>query len=219
MGEMTKEQILGRIDELLRAIDQPTGNTRFIADRLLAGTLTVIAAVHGEGSLQVKNFLSRRDSVAASAESESSRLARLVAIIVGGLHNLREEVESGLMSSLERRVASDVLSDLVRLARAALDESGTGAKNVAAVLAAAAYEDTLRRIARDHAGHIGRDDLADVVTHLKNAGLLVPPQLSVVTGHLNFRNHALHANWDTIERASVASVLGLVEELLLKHFS
>ena len=73
---MTKEQILACIEELLRAIDEPTGNTRFIPDRLLAGTLTVIAAVHGEGSLQVKNFLSRRDSVAAIAETESSRLAR-----------------------------------------------------------------------------------------------------------------------------------------------
>jgi hypothetical protein len=215
---MTKEQILARIEQLLRAVAQPSGSTRFEPDRLLAGTLTLVASVHGEGSLQVTNLLKRRDSVATSAETESARQARLVEVVVGGLHNLREEVESGLLSSLERRVTSDVLSDLVQLARAALDESGDGAKNVAAALAAAAYEDTLRRIARDHAGLIGRDDLADVITHLKTAKLLVPPQLSIVQGHLNFRNHALHANWDRIDRTSVGSALGLVEALLLKHF-
>lgn len=66
---------------------------------------------------------------------------------------------------------------------------------------------------------MGRDDLADVITHLKTTGLLVPPQLSIVVGHLNFRNRALHADWDKIDRTSVGSALALVEELLLKHFS
>jgi hypothetical protein len=215
---VTKEQILARIDQLLQAIAQPAGGTRIMPDRVLAGTLTVLLAVHGEGSLQVKNFLERRDA-AGRAQTEALRLSNLVSTVTAALHNLREEVEHGLISSIERRVTSDVLSDLVRLARAALDQAGDGATNVAAVLAAAAYEDTLRRIARDHAGLVGRDDLADVITHLKDAGLLVPPQLSIVIGHLNFRNHALHANWERIDRTSVGSALGLVEALLLKHFN
>jgi hypothetical protein len=66
---------------------------------------------------------------------------------------------------------------------------------------------------------IGRDDLSDVVSHLKNAGLLVSPQLGIVQSYLNFRNRALHADWEKIDRTSVGSALALVEELLLKHFS
>jgi len=83
----------------------------------------------------------------------------------------------------------------------------------------AAYEDTLRRIARQHAGIIGQDKLENVIGKLKDARLLVAPQLGIASGYLSFRNHALHAQWETIDRAAVQSVLGFVEELLLKHFS
>jgi hypothetical protein len=116
-------------------------------------------------------------------------------------------------------VTSDVLSDFLQLARTALDENSEDAKNVAAVLAAAAYEDTIRRIAKEHAGVIGRDKLDKVITALKDAGLLVSPQLGIAMSYLSFRNHALHAEWDKIDRASVTSVLGFVQELLLKRFS
>lgn len=54
---------------------------------------------------------------------------------------------------------------------------------------------------------------------MKDAGLLVAPQLGIALSYLNFRNHALHAQWNVIDRAAVESVLGFVEQLLLKHFS
>ncbi len=58
-----------------------------------------------------------------------------------------------------------------------------------------------------------------MIGRLKDSGLLVAPQLGIALGYLNFRNRALHAQWDTIDRSSVSAVLGFVEELLLKHFS
>ena len=64
-----------------------------------------------------------------------------------------------------------------------------------------------------------RDRLETVIGRLKEAGLLVAPQLSIAQGYLPFRNHALHAEWDKIDRTAVGSALALVEELLLKHFS
>ena len=100
-----------------------------------------------------------------------------------------------------------------------LFRSTEGAKNVAAVLVAAAFEDTIRRIAKEYAGVIERDKLDSVIDKLKNAGLLVSPQLGIALSHLSFRNHALHAEWDKIDRTSVTSVLSFVQELLLKHFS
>src|SRR5262249_17541345 len=133
--------------------------------------------------------------------------------------SIREEAARGLLASVERRVTSEVLTDLLQLSRAALKESGDGAKNVAAVLTAAAFEDAIRRIAREHAGVIGQDPLADVLIALRDAGLLVAPQLGIAQGYLNFRNRALHADWAAIERAAVESCLGIVEQLLLKHFT
>lgn len=139
--------------------------------------------------------------------------------MAGALTNLQEEVRAGLLSSVERRVTSDVLSDLIQLARAALADGTDGAKNVAAVLAAAAFEDTLRRVAKEHAGLIGQDKLGDVIIALRDSGLLVAPQLGIAQSYLNFRNRALHADWGSIDRASVESVLGFVEQLLFKHFA
>jgi flagellar motor switch protein FliM len=90
--------------------------------------------------------------------------------VSGALGNLKQEVSGGLLTSVEHQVASDVLSDFVQLARQALDAGSDGAKNVAAVLAAAAFEDTLRRIAKEFAGVIGQDKLENVIGKLKTAG-------------------------------------------------
>ena len=53
----------------------------------------------------------------------------------------------------------------------------------------------------------------------KEVSVLVAPQLGIALSYLSFRNHALHAEWQKIDRASVQSVLGFVEQLLLKHFA
>jgi hypothetical protein len=65
---------------------------------------------------------------------------------------------------------------------------------------------------------VARERLETIIGRLKDARLLVSPQLGIVQGYLAFRNHALHAEWDKIDRTSVVSALALVEELLLKHF-
>lgn len=69
------------------------------------------------------------------------------------------------------------------------------------------------------AGVIGKDDLADVLKKLKEADVMKSPQVGIAQSYLSFRNHALHGNWDSIQRESVVSVLGFVDQLLIKHFS
>jgi hypothetical protein len=214
---VTKEQMLQRIDQIVSRCD---GNytSRIPPDEAFNGALTLMIDAYGHDSEHVAILLKRRDEIASGRKTDVIRWVEITNVVKGMLENLHREVEDDLLTSLERRVESDVLSDLVQLARAVLEAPGDGPKNVAAVLTAAAYEDTLRRIAREHAGVIGRDDLSDVVLQLKNAGLLVSPQLGIVQSFLNFRNRALHAEWDQIDRTSVGSGLTLVQELLLKHF-
>lgn len=211
---MTKAQILERGDRILSV----PPNDEASVEQIFNGALTLMTAVYGENSQQVKGLVQRREHI-MKTEKGYGWIGPLRAGVEGCVTNLIEEVEGGFLGSVERRIVSDVLSDLVQLARAALDESTEGSKSVAAVLAAAAYEDTIRRIAREHAGVIGQDRLDSVIGKLKDAGLLVAPQLGIALSFLNFRNHALHAEWDKIDRASVTSVLGFVQELLLKHFS
>lgn len=213
---MNRKQILARIDEL--SIEGATGG-RSTALLVLTGAMTLMEAVYGAGSQQLKALLHRRDEIAQSDSADGLKVKLLVEAVGQALENMKQEVAAGILGSMEKRVTSDVLSDLIQLAREALKETTEGAKNVAAVLAAAAYEDTIRRLAREHAGVIGQDKLAEVITRLKEAGLLVAPQLGIALSYLSFRNHALHAEWEKIDRASVSSALGFVEELLLKHFA
>lgn len=63
-----------------------------------------------------------------------------------------------------------------------------------------------------------RENLNDVLPALKNGGILVGPQLSTAQSYLTFRNKALPAEWNVIDRPTVSSALGFVEELILKHF-
>ena len=61
--------------------------------------------------------------------------------------------------------------------------------------------------------------LADVVTALKQEGVLEGAQVGIAQSYLSFRNRALHAKWNEVNRPEVASVLGFTEALLVKHFS
>lgn len=204
-----------RVESLLelagKAAERQQGN------QLLQGTLTVFSAVYGPESHQVKILLEGTKSM-NDPRSGHMVVQENIWSIHGSLQNLKAELDAGFTGSLQKRIAGDVLTNFIQLARVVLDDTGEKAKNVAAVLAAAAYEDTIRRMGATFAGVIGRDDLPDVIEALKHKGVLKPPQLGIALGYLNFRNRALHANWDQIDRASVSSALGFVEELLLKHF-
>jgi hypothetical protein len=207
---MTKEQLVAHIDNLLKDCQVVTDQ----ADpfKPFNGALTLMRVLYGENSPQLKALVERRKEIYAKYTGYATT-QELKASVAGALQNLRAEIEIGLLPSLEGRITSDVLSDFVTLAREALQELGEGPKNVAAVLAAAAYEDTLRRMAGG-----SREKLEAVIGGLKQSEKLVAPQVGIAQGFLSFRNHALHANWESIDRAAVESVLGFVQELLLHHF-
>lgn len=184
------------------------------ANELVQGTLSLLAAVHGPESQQVTTFLASVDSF-----RKNMRWNLVSRPCIGALRNLEGELEAGLTESIRKQMTGDVLTDFIQLARAVLDKGGSGSKNVASVLAAAAYEDTIRRMGSAFAGVVGRDDLDDVIAALQTKGILVSPQLGIALSYLSFRNHALHADWEKIELEAVHSILGFVEQLLMKHFA
>lgn len=212
---MDVSALKARVESLLelakKAVERQQGN------QLLQGTLTVFSAVYGPESHQVKTLLEGTKSM-NDPKSGAMVIQENIWAIHGALENVKEGLDGGLVGSLQKRIAGDVLTNFIQLAKAVLGEPGDDAKNVAAVLAAAAFEDTIRRMGTQFAGVMGRDDLSAVIDALKKAGVLQAPQLGIALSYLNFRNYALHANWDKIDRASANSALGFVEQLLLKHF-
>jgi len=205
---------------LLRAAQPITDDQGFpLVNEVYQGTITLMQSLYGPNSRQERAL---HDGVRNARErlgaAPGFQMGWAVAAVRGALSNIVDELRTGLVGTLQQAVAGDVLGDFVRLARHVLDRQGEAGKNVASVLVAAAYEDTIRRMGAAFAGVIERDDLQDVIQALKQASVLVAPQLPIALSYLSFRNHALHAEWDKIDTAAVHSVLGFVEQLLIKHF-
>jgi hypothetical protein len=209
---MNQQDILKRIDQLL-------GLQSVNVSELISGTISLLTLVYGQKTPQLESFHTSTALLRAHGSLHGIEAQRVMAVAHGALRNLKAEIEAGLTGNLKQQIAGEVLTDFIQLARSVLNEQGDGAKNVAAVLTAAAFEDTIRRMGHNLAGVVGQDDLSEVLKKLKDAGLIQSPQIGIAQSYLNFRNHALHANFDKIQRESIHSVLGFVEQLLLKHFS
>ena len=85
-----------------------------------------------------------------------------------------QDFEAGLMAELDTRITGEVISDLLQLAKIALRDSR---KDVAAVLVAAALEDSLKRCARLNGLEISeKTPLTQVIKALKSEGVRVGGQ-------------------------------------------
>lgn len=210
---METSAILKRIDELLAG---PTSGIRH--EEMPHGTASLLSLVYGEKSPQLAAHNKEIDKIRADTHGAGNP-SLIVHSCHGALRSMKREIEGGLTGNLRQQITGEVLTDLIQLSRTVLSEQGDKAKNVAAVLAAAAFEDTIRRMGKTLAGVPGQNDLSDVLNKLKDSGVMQGPQVGIAQSYLSFRNYALHANWDKIEKESIQSVLGFVEQLLLKHFS
>lgn len=133
----------------------------------------------------------------------------------GVLEAASRDFEGGYLFDLEKRIAGELLGDFVNLSKAAMKE---GHKDVAAVLACAALEDTLKRYARGHGLAVDDQVMQSVVSTLKGKGLVSGAQKTLLDAMPKVRDFAMHANWDKITPEDVSSVTGFVEQFLMSHF-
>lgn len=217
---MDDGKIKVRIEELLGLPRKGMADNSEWAAELYQGALGMLIRTHGENSAQVAAL---RETVASHQKANKDNTFRAAyetaQSSLGALRNLKREVEQGLVGSVRRAVTGEVLGDLLQLARATLDEATENSKNVAAVLVAAAFEDTIRRLGATYCGVQTRESLPEILVKLKAADVLRGSQVGVVQSHFQFRNDAMHADWSKIDFVSVKTVIALVQELLLKHFS
>lgn len=125
------------------------------------------------------------------------------------------DFENGLFD-IESTIAGDIFSDFTRLASQAIEEGQT---NVAAVLACAALEDTLKRLASNNGLDVIGKDLSDVINALKSSGTVRGGQSAILKGMPKIRNAAMHADWDKISEPEVKAVIAFVDGLIALHFS
>jgi hypothetical protein len=219
---MNESALSQRAEELLKMSDGGR-DTDWIAlgAEVYQGTVTLTAALYGADSPQLANLKDTYNR-SMSGISYGDRHLQVhdagLPVLRGALRSILGDLRAGMTGTLRRQIAGGILGDFIQLARAVLEDRSDDSKNVAAVLAAAAYEDTIRRLGRQFAGVMGDQKLSAVLDALKAAGTIEGPQVSIAQSYLTFRNQALHAAWDKIDRSSVVSVLGFVEQLLIKHF-
>ena len=128
----------------------------------------------------------------------------------------KSDVDGGHLFALQASFSGEVFGDFVASAKAALNE---GQHAVAAVLACAALEDTLKRFARLNGLSVDGQTMEDVVNALKSAGLVSGAQKTLLSAMPKIRNQAMHAEWSKLTPQDVGSVIGYVEQFLLSHFS
>jgi hypothetical protein len=217
---MDLDVILKRADELLATTKAGEHDATQISEGY-HGALNLLRVVHGPGSVQEAQLIQAMTTAdKAKGGSRRSNLQDYVSPAVqGALGSLQADVTAGLTGNIAMQASGVELGDFLTLAKQALNEGGEGEKNVAAVLVAAAFEDTLRRLAEAKAAVTDRPKLEDVIGKLKTAGVLAGASVSTANSGLNFRNDSLHAHWQHVDKVTIGTYLAFVEGLLLKHFA
>jgi hypothetical protein len=210
-------KIKERIGELLalegRSFDQA------LASKLHQGAISMLELTYGPKCSQIEALNDVVAGLQKSKEAGYRITAGIAAHCRGALENLNGNLNAGLVGNLRKEITGEVLGDFVGLAQAAVEQGTDEGKNVAAVLVAAAFEDTLRRLGAMYCNIYVRESLPEILNRLKAADVLKGSQIGVVQSHFQFRNDAMHADWNKLDIVGVKTVIALVQELLLKHFS
>lgn len=167
----------------------------------------ILMSVFGENSPYYKNFL--------DAKGKFTGLSPEFEVCRGVFKAAAVDYEKGLFMQVEKAISGEVLGDFVGLAKIALSE---GHKDVAAVLASAALEDTLKRFAKQNGLEVSDRVMQDVVAALKSKGLVGGAQKTLLDAMPKIRDYAMHANWEKLSPEDVNSIIGFVEQFLLSHF-
>lgn len=141
----------------------------------------------------------------------------------GILKSAMNDYESGFIYSLESKISGKVLSDLVASAEQIIendDPNGEpeGRKNVAAVLASAALEDSLKRYAELN-GIQTKNNMRSTIKNLMKHELLDDLESNHLDALVNVRNSALHADWGEISKQNVLEVIFRTKLVLAKFES
>jgi hypothetical protein len=161
-----------------------------VVGEIYAGTIAIASQIWGPGSAQVEAAKQLREDIQASNWSVTAKAGFVIRQCHGVLRSYASDIKGGRLGSLRLEFQGQVFADFVNAAKTAMSE---GSKDVAAVLAAAALEDTLKRYGEAKNLDVDDRDLQTVINTLRSAGLLSAPQGALLKGMVPFRNKALHA--------------------------
>jgi uncharacterized protein YutE (UPF0331/DUF86 family) len=213
---MKKEVILDRINHLLKLNVNEQTEIFKQSYQLYMGCVTIVSQLYGPTSIQMQALKEEKARLMGLAAYEHAKSTILINELHGLLQTITDEVAAGLVQSVQDEARGEIYADFIALAKRALDDKS---KDVAAVLAAAALEDALKRYAESRNLEPMDKDMSEVIALLKGNHLLQKPEAKVLQAYVTLRNKALHAEWDKINSPEVSSLIGFVENFVLIHFS
>ena len=187
-----------------RVVRVPSGNW----ENWATSVQNLIKAVFDENSPHYEKF--------AEAFNHCTGIEHQVKKLQGIFRSAKEDFEGGYVFNVDLRVSGEVFGDFIVLAKQSLSE---GYKDVAAVLASAALEDSLKRYALVNGLNVENKQMTEVINALKSKGLVSGAQKSLLEAMPKIRNFALHAEWEKISEPDVNSIIGYVEQFLLSKFT
>lgn len=176
--------------------------------RWATSTQNLLRTVYGEKTPHYANFTKAIENCAGYDDEVNA--------LFGIFQSAKEDFEGGYVFDPDVRISGEVFGDFVAMSKQSLSE---GYKDVAAVLACAALEDTLKRFATLNGLHVSDKSMTEVVNALKSKGLVAGAQKSLLDPMPRIRDYAMHANWEKITAPDVNSVIGFVEQFLLSNFN
>jgi hypothetical protein len=223
MATLDIEALRKRIEGIKEGVKKSSSAARGDAAGIQAAvqsTLSVLTIVYGADSHQVKGFITWAKPGASTTDARMGNFEhRLSGGIPGVLDAALADHESGLTASLRVLATGEVLGDFVALARAALSTGLADSQRVAAVLAAAALEETMKKLGELNGVDVFNRDYRGVVQKLQDAGVLSGAQPRLASGFSTFRDHASHGQFELIERGTTEAALAFVEGILSSRMS
>lgn len=93
-----------------------------------------------------------------------------------------------------------------------------GEKDVAAVVASAVLEDTVKKIAKKHNVTLQKSTLDPRIDELAKAGVVTnKAEVKRLKSYATTRNHAFHAEWEHIESKDVDELIKGVRNLIADY--
>ena len=223
MATLDIAAIKARVASIKEEAGKTFGGGRIDSSRVQAvvqSTVSVLTVIYGGDSHQVKNFLAWSKSGGGSGDLRAGNFEHRVATgIPSVLDAAVADHESGLTASIRVLATGEVLGDFVALARTALGARSSESDRVAAVLAAASLEETLKRLGELNGVDVYNRDYRGVVQKLQDAEVLTGAQPRLANGFSTFRDNAAHGQFELIERGTTESALAFVEGILTSRMS
>lgn len=141
----------------------------------------------------------------------ASKKSECVGDMVSVLQQLLLDIEAGLISTLEDRVRAETFADFldhaVEYHKAGRKESG--------VIAGVVFEDTVRRIAKNHEVALGH--LETTINDLVKKGVITATKAKRAKSAAHVRAKATHAEWDQFDLKDVNDTIDFTRELIATH--